>query len=297
MVEPTQPPQTEGEQAAGAVRSWWRRNPTLRNWISGVTSAVVVTVVSGAVLAWLNLDDKPEGPGEQPASPSAAADGPPFAVDMLYRGGTCSPYLVDADPGSLTSPHTDPNRPLREQPTEDELIAWMHEVKAVPTHGRVVVTVLGGSGKSVVLQDLTVEVVERRPAVDQATVFTAESGCGEGALPRLFDVQLGADRPSLRPYAGKDEAGNVIPAVAFPFTVSEADPEIFEITADPGDCDCTWRLRLRWVADGRSGTLVIDDNGRPFRTAGFAEASARKYTDRISSGDCEGTTWCEDPLP
>ncbi len=294
MVEPTQPPQTEGEQATGAVRSWWRRNPTLRNWISGVTSAVVVTVVSGAVLAWLNVEGEPDEP--QP-SPSAPADGPPFAVDVLFRGTTCYPYLVDADPAELVSPHTDDGRPKYTPPTDDEVVAWMHQTGAVTSHGRVLVTVLGGSGKAVVLQDLAIEVVERGPARDVPQVYHIEDGCGEGEQPRLFAAELDTARPVLQPIPGRDLAGKVIPAVAFPFTVSETDPEIFEITADPGDCDCSWRLRLRWVAGGRSGTLVIDDHGKPFRTAGYVESAARGYTDRISGGKCDDAVWCEDPLP
>ncbi|MEV4414570.1 hypothetical protein [Catellatospora sp. NPDC049609] len=297
MVEPTQPPQTEGEQAAGAVRSWWRRNPTLRNWISGVASAVVVTVVSGAVLTWLNLDDGPAGHGEQPASPSAASDGPPFAVDVLYRGVTCQPYLVDADPAQLVSPHTDPSRPWGDSPTDDEVIAWMHQTGAVPSHGRVLITVLGGSGKAVVLQGMTIEVVERGPARDVPAVYNVEDGCGAGEQPRLFATVLDTASPVLRPYPGADLAGNEIPAVAFPFTVSETDPEIFEITADPGACDCSWRLRLRWVAGDRSGTLVIDDHGKPFRTAAFVEATARRYLDRQSGGKCSEATWCDVPQP
>lgn len=32
-------------------------------------------------------------------------------------------------------------------------------------------------------------------------------------------------------------------------------------------CDCRWYLELGWSSQGRTGTLRIDDHGRPFRTS------------------------------
>ncbi|WP_144118648.1 hypothetical protein [Catellatospora sichuanensis] len=272
---------------------WWRRHRVLRNWLSGVASAVVVSVISGVALAVLTPGEDTPGGGAAPAS--AAADEPPFSVDVLFRGDYCAPYAVNAYPGELSSPHrvVDPDSRIR--PADDEVAEWMQRVDAIPAEGRLLLTLQGSTEKTVVLQDMTVEVVEPRgPAIEATTLFYPESGCGAGESPRLFKVGLDTANPRPVPAAGVDAAGNEIPAVAFPFSVSESDPEIFAITADPGHCDCTWRLRLRWTSAGRSGTLVIDDHGRPFRTAAVVDTNARKFVAHSVRGCPGGLAWCEE---
>ncbi|MFD0596834.1 hypothetical protein ACFQZ4_35075 [Catellatospora coxensis] len=39
--------------AARPAMGWWRRHRVLRNWLGGVASAVVVSVISGVALAYL----------------------------------------------------------------------------------------------------------------------------------------------------------------------------------------------------------------------------------------------------
>jgi hypothetical protein len=54
--------------------------------------------------------------------------------------------------------------------------------------------------------------------------------------------------------------------VEFPYRVSAADPEVLLVTATTQTYDCDWYLELDWSSQGRTGTVRIDDHGRPFRT-------------------------------
>jgi hypothetical protein len=49
--------------------------------------------------------------------------------------------------------------------------------------------------------------------------------------------------------------------------VSAEDPEVLLVTARTGGCDCRWYLELDWSSQGRTGTVRVDDDGRPFRTS------------------------------
>lgn len=51
-----------------------------------------------------------------------------------------------------------------------------------------------------------------------------------------------------------------------PYQVSADDPEVLMISAETETCDCGWYLELEWSSEGRTGTVRIDDAGRPFRT-------------------------------
>ncbi|ESU45973.1 hypothetical protein P376_6049 [Streptomyces sp. HCCB10043] len=125
------------------------------------------------------------------------------------------------------------------------------------------------------LESLRIRVVERgSPAPGR--VYRMSSGCGGSLTPRMFDVDLDASRPVARSVAGND-SGEPIEAVAFPYRVSVTDPEVFLITGRTVGCDCSWVAELTWSSGGRSGTVRIDDGGRPFRTSGVRGHSVLDY--------------------
>lgn len=92
-----------------------------------------------------------------------------------------------------------------------------------------------------------------------------DQGCGGGITPRGFDVNLDIDRPVAHAVAGND-TGQTVPAVQFPYRVSATDPEVLLVTATTQTYDCNWYLELDWSSQGRTGTVRVDDHGRPFRT-------------------------------
>lgn len=95
-----------------------------------------------------------------------------------------------------------------------------------------------------------------------------DQGCGGALTPRYFDVDLDKDRPIARPADGND-TGVKIPAMRLPYRVSAEDPEVLLVDARTKTCDCSWYLELDWSSQGRTGTVRIDDHGRPFRTTGI----------------------------
>jgi len=136
-------------------------------------------------------------------------------------------------------------------------------------------SVQGTSGTAVVLTALRVRVVGRAgPAPGNA--YGMDQGCGGALTPRYFDVDLDKDRPIARAVAGND-SGTPIPAVKLPYTVSATDPEVLLVTARTRGCDCRWYLELDWSSQGRTGTVRVDDDGRPFRTSGVADRPRYEY--------------------
>jgi hypothetical protein len=70
------------------------------------------------------------------------------------------------------------------------------------------------------------------------------------------------------------------PAIDFPYTLSQTDPEVLNIAASTVNCDCSWRARLHWIYQGKPGVTVIDAHGLPFRTV----SGSRSTTYYVSDG-------------
>ncbi|MES4907503.1 MULTISPECIES: helix-turn-helix domain-containing protein [unclassified Streptomyces] len=165
-------------------------------------------------------------------------------------------YLIDRPPSQVAPP-----------PVEQDAATWASAHGAV--HGgttNVEMTVKGRSESAVVLQALHVRVVGRRTPLAWSS-FAMDNGCGGSLTPRAFSVDLDAARPLAVPTDGND-AGEPIPAVRFPYRVSDTDPEVLLVNARTSGCDCSWYLELDWTSGDREGTIRIDDQGAPFRTSG-----------------------------
>ncbi|WP_432040226.1 helix-turn-helix domain-containing protein [Streptomyces cucumeris] len=174
----------------------------------------------------------------------------------VWENGCDHRYLIDRRPADVAPP-----------PTEQDAPTWAAAHGAV--HGgttNVEVTVQGRGSSAVVLRALHVRVVGRGGPPAWSS-FTMENGCGGSLTPRAFSVDLDASRPLARPTDGND-AGTPLPAVRFPYRVSDTDPEVLRINARTVRCDCRWYLELDWSSGGREGTVRIDDHGVPFRTSG-----------------------------
>ncbi len=72
--------------------------------------------------------------------------------------------------------------------------------------------------------------------------------------------------------------------------MSESDPKVVHIRADASAYEVTWVLDAHWASGFRSGTLVINDNGRPFRTSGNNGRPAYEFPLGGSGWGPEGTT-------
>ncbi|MFD4020941.1 transcriptional regulator [Streptomyces sindenensis] len=202
------------------------------------------------------------------SSSSAAAGRVPFTWTgdaHVWKNGCDHSYLLDRAPGAVPPP-----------PVQADAASWAGALGGVHAgETGVRITLQGRDERAVVLESLRIRVVERRSPAG-GRVYRMSSGCGGSLTPRMFDVDLDASRPVARSVAGND-SGDPIEAVAFPYRVSVTDPEVFLITGRTVGCDCSWVAELAWSSGGRSGTVRIDDGGRPFRTSGIRGHSVLDY--------------------
>ncbi|MET9681950.1 helix-turn-helix domain-containing protein [Streptomyces coeruleorubidus] len=190
-------------------------------------------------------------PGRDAAAPAGPA---PLTVQTQPHAweSPCSQrYLVNRPPGRVGPP-----------PLEQDAPAWVGAMGAVPSGEQYLKVTVQGTGKETVVVDgLTVRMAGKRAPLawnDYAMGYPGV-GCGGNVPTRSFTVALDAARPAVVPEAGHDD---------FPFSVSESDPEVYYIRADASAYDVSWYLELSWSSGDRSGTLTVDDRGRPFRTSG-----------------------------
>ncbi|MFF7527802.1 helix-turn-helix domain-containing protein [Streptomyces bobili] len=195
------------------------------------------------------------------------------ADSQAWALGCGHDYVVAQPPARVPPP-----------PAAQDAGPWAAAQGAV--HGRetvVEITVQGRSTTAVVLTALRVRVTGRTDPAP-GNVYAMDQGCGGSISPRHFAVDLDRDRPIARPVAGND-TGTPIPAVRMPYRVSSTDPEVLLVTARTQGCDCSWYLELDWSSEGRTGTVRVDDHGRPFRTRSIAglprymyDTSTRRWT-------------------
>ncbi|MYS93499.1 helix-turn-helix domain-containing protein [Streptomyces sp. SID5464] len=204
------------------------------------------------------------------ASASATGSGSGAGADRPGRDAAAgpAPLTVRTEPHAWESPCSQRylvNRPpgrVGPPPLEQDAPAWVGAMGAVPSGQQYLKVTVQGTGKETVVVDgLTVRMAGKRAPLawnDYAMGYPGV-GCGGNVPTRSFTVALDAARPAVVPEAGHDD---------FPFKVSESDPEVYYIRADASAYDVSWYLELNWSSGSRSGTLTVDDRGRPFRTSG-----------------------------
>jgi hypothetical protein len=216
----------------------------------------------------------PSAPGTAPSGGAGAAVPLTWTADaQAWALGCGHDYVIAKPPARVPPP-----------PAPQDAGPWAATQGAV--HGRetnVQISVQGRSSTAVVLTGLRVRVVGRTAPV-AGNVYAMDQGCGGAVTPRHFAVDLDKDRPIARSVAGND-SGTPIPAVRMPYRVSSTDPEVLQVTARTEGCACSWYLELDWSSQGRTGTVRIDDHGRPFRTSGIAGLPRYAYdTDGAQRG-------------
>jgi hypothetical protein len=198
------------------------------------------------------------GPSAGTKSTAPAPTGVPLAwtVDsQIWDGGCGYDYVIDKEPTQVPPP-----------PVEQDAGVWAATQGAVPGRQTMVqISVQGKSSTAVVLEALRVRIVSRGTPVT-GNAYAMGQGCGGGLTPRDFSVSLDTNRPI--PHAR---------AVQFPYRVSAEDPEVLLVTATTETYDCKWYLELDWSSQGRTGTVRIDDHGRPFRTSSIKGLSHYWY--------------------
>ncbi|ROQ32486.1 helix-turn-helix protein [Streptomyces sp. PanSC19] len=230
--------------------------------VVGVVAGVVALVLGAALLPGHGREPQGAGPrGTEPPLPftyTVASD--------LWENGCGHTYLVDRLPARVPAP-----------PAPADAARWAGALGAVDGGQTLVrVTVQGKGASAVVLHGLHVRVAGRAEPLPWAG-YRMDEGCGGAVTPRMFTVDLDAPRPLARPVDGYDasgEEGRTLPAVAFPYAVTAAEPGELLVSARAVGCDCRWYLELEWSAQGRSGVVrIADRDGEAFRTSGRAQGS------------------------
>ncbi|MFD5145464.1 helix-turn-helix domain-containing protein [Streptomyces sp. NPDC058401] len=196
----------------------------------------------------------------------AATGGPAPAAQPLRASVRSHVWAAGCDHAYLAAPAPSAVPP---PPVEADAPAWAAGRRAVHAGTQIVeVTLLGKGPDPVVLEALEVRVAGRRAPLAW-NVYEMSQGCGGGLTPAGFTVNLDAPRPLARPAAGNDQ-GEKIEAPAFPMRVSAAEPAVLRVVASSTGCDCDWYLDLRWSGPTGSGTLRLDESGRPWRLSAVA---------------------------
>ncbi|MGW4674166.1 helix-turn-helix domain-containing protein [Streptomyces sp. NPDC004324] len=204
----------------------------------------------------------PDAPTGQGAGGSAAAEdgatAPTVVVDPYKWEDPCSQhYLVNRKTEQMPPP-----------PNEADARRWVAALGGVAGGEQMLALTVQGTGKAtVVLKGLHVRVLEKNAPLAWND-FAMGVGCGGGVGTKSFGVDLDAGRPVTTPKAGQRD---------FPYKVSESDPEVFYVFADTQAHDVSWYLELDWSSGSRSGTVRVDDHGKPFRTSGSVGRPAFDY--------------------
>jgi hypothetical protein len=151
---------------------------------------------------------------------------------------------------------------------EDFTLDWAYGIDAPEfVHGQHLrISVQGTTEDAVVLQALRVIEVTRSDVPAGGLSLRACGGGDMGApvQERYVEVDLTADPPRVVVVAG-----DAPQPTDFPYAISNAEPEQFDI-AVAGDAEGVyeWKLGLDWTSGDREGTMVVArENGEPFRTA------------------------------
>jgi hypothetical protein len=217
----------------------------------------------------------------------------PLAVQVItditrFRSGAghVPQYLI---PGSASALGPPPNRyaadPILQHRPPDfdpERYAWAHALGGVDANETLLrLSISGTSAAATDLQQIRVRIVRcTRPLSGTEVSYT---GLGDAIGTRFFTVNLDQQPPTVK-YVGTGATRRPGPQ-PFPMRVTDSIQEEFDITADVLNSDCQWDLLLDWTQGQHSGTVVISNNGKPFRTttgntrSGPAEGVAVVYWD------------------
>lgn len=143
---------------------------------------------------------------------------------------------------------------------------WVAEQKGWRAAKWIRFTVQSDSDHAAVLTGMTIDVLKQE-ALTSRTIIMAGDGCGGALEPRLFGVDFNTSPPKITALPGRDDNGDTVPGVKFPFTVSASDPEVFDLVVQAGPVDdIQWHATISYTLNGEAHTTIVDDGGSPLHT-------------------------------
>ena len=221
-----------------------------------------VILLVAAVMAVQGTDSPNTGNGGQ-AAPQTSGTGVPGstpASEESRPSGEPDPLITTADFDlELCENFTIPESLVPALPKKytDFDPKWIYEHGGASIYG-FRLTVEGKTDSAVVLNRFRVIDIKRKAAPADAVHLQPCGPAGGSVILRQVDVNLG-DPVKVTSVPYEDPiTGDEVPAVNFPFKVSNDDPEVFLIEPTGATCFCEWRLAIDWTSGGRSGTTVVD---------------------------------------
>jgi hypothetical protein len=158
------------------------------------------------------------------------------------------------------------------------------------TYQKLTTTIQGLGRRAVLLTSLEIQLTRRAPPLAGTHLLQLIGGCGEQAV-RAFAADL--DQPTPYPQPLLRRTGEITERriSAFPFRITDTDPEYLELYVFTLGCDCSWAAILHWTADGMDGSTVLLDGGQPFRVTSTQRAPA--YTYSRGTKQYERATWAD----
>jgi hypothetical protein len=259
-------------------------------WTAATAGVAAVALIISAALGLFRSSP-------HPSQPPVASTTAPISITV----GFGYPIPFNDDIGlHWVFPTTANKLPAATQTSrEDDAISYATANNGILSDGSIItLTVEGASDHAVVLMRMHVIVLRRRPAVRGTFVgFTSAGGGGPNPSIRQFSTSsLDNDPVGLALVTGRDQNGNDLPTVSFPYQVSADDPLVLEIAPYATKYEVDWQMELDWVADGVAGTTIVDDYGKPFQFTGSSAAASYIYDpDSLQwtpyvNGDCLNCT-------
>ncbi|MFF7641895.1 helix-turn-helix domain-containing protein [Streptomyces canus] len=231
---------------------------------ASATGSPTGTAGSGDARSSASKGDGKQGAGR--STGGGATDAVPLTVGVrpyVYDSPCSQHFLVDSDPEQVGPPASEQDAPR-----------WAAAYGAVSSgEQRIALTVQGTGEETVVLNALHVRFLSKDAPLAWND-YSMGVGCGGGVGTESFDIDLDNGNPRVTVKNGRRD---------FPYKVSESDPEVFYVTARTRAHDVRWDLSLDWSSGGRSGTVHIADDGRPFRTS--ADVSRPGYDYPLGSSE------------
>lgn len=138
--------------------------------------------------------------------------------------------------------------------------------------GEVELTLQTDSAEAITITGLDITMVSRKPNLTSGLIYHSVCvDCGATVTVRPFKADIDQQAPQISPIqtnvttATPAAAGR---AVGFPYQVSLVDTEVFAIVVSDKGCDCVFDLDLQWVARGKRGHTLLDNDGTHFEIVG-----------------------------
>jgi hypothetical protein len=222
---------------------------------AAITNAATGVISSTGEALWQKIS------GQQPLLVSTSVAFEQFQTQPVPFVGAQRYWLFLHPIESLVYPK-DADQGIQQLNSWDGWDRWARQYGGIPSPGETIVraVIQGRSASPIVLLDLRIRVLQRRSPPKGTRIHV---GGGGPLSSRYFTANLDTDPPHLSYETGEDTSERPI---QFPYKVSDTDPEVFVIDAVTAQYDCTWVAELYWSFEGKNGTTIIDDGGKPFRT-------------------------------